>query len=126
MPESKIPIKLCLESLPSNVYSQLNVDVPIWIEWIEATDTENKVRFREKIFIRIVKEVKLTTENIKKDISTTNPDVFDTLLSNIVDDLFDNGFVSSCLDRLETHPEKLYQEMDNELIVTSQNLQFRV
>jgi len=49
-------------------------------------DSENKVRFREKIFLRLVKEAMLSNENIKKDIDTEPQDVFSILLHQIVSD----------------------------------------
>jgi len=81
------------------------------------------VRFREKIFLRLVKDASLKNENIKKDIDSNCVDVFSNLLQQIVDDYFDQGFISECLGRLETHPETLYMNMDNEMIVKRENLQ---
>jgi len=72
--------------MPSNVFSNLNINIPIWIEWVDMNDSENKVRFREKIFLRLVKEAMLSNENIKKDIDTEPQDVFSILLHQIVSD----------------------------------------
>lgn len=70
-------------------------------------DAENNVRFREKIFLRLVKDSNLSNENIKKNIDSSHVDVFALLLNQIVDDFFEEGFVDTCIDRLETHPETL-------------------
>jgi len=102
-----MPIKVGLKSLPSNVFSHINLNIPVWVEWIDAGDKDNKVRFRERIFLRVVKEANLSNENIKKNIEGESEDIMGTCLQQMVDDLFQTGFIDECIDRLETHPETL-------------------
>jgi hypothetical protein len=77
------------------------------VEWIDVNDSSNAVKFRERIFFRIYKESELHIENVKKQIYTQSPDVLSTTLLHLIDDLFSEGFVDKCLERLETHPEQL-------------------
>lgn len=73
--------------------------------------------------MRIIKDAKLSNENIKKNIDPTPVDLFGIVLNQMVDDFFDSGFVDECIDRLETHPETLYLDMDNSEIVNPRNVQ---
>jgi len=123
LPENSSPLRISLFSLPANVFSYLNLNVPIYIEWIDLNDSTNTVKFREKIFLRINKETELQIKHVKKQIQPKSTDLLSTTLLQLVDDLFADGFVDECLERLEKHPETLYVNMDNQHTVTQQNIQ---
>jgi len=106
-PNSCVTINVKLKSLSSNVFSHLNVNIPCIIEWVDSKDESNVVKFRETIYLRIVKLAKLNTDNVKKNINPTEIDVYSNLLNNMITDLFDEGFIDECLNRLENHPDPL-------------------
>lgn len=73
--------------------------------------------------MRINKESDLQTKHVKKQITSKSTDLLSTTLLQLVDDLFAEGFVDECLERLEKHPETLYTNMDNKHTVTPDNIQ---
>lgn len=57
--------------------------------------------------MRINKESDLQIKHVKKQITSKSTDLLSTTLLQLVDDLFAEGFVDDCLERLELHPETL-------------------
>lgn len=86
-------------------------------------DSSNTVKFRERIYLRVNKESDLQIKHVKKQITSKSTDLLSTTLLQLVDDLFAEGFVDECLERLEKHPETLYTNMDNKHTVTPENIQ---